>query len=125
MGENIPFQIDVLFQNIAVAVRLGDESAALAGDKQGIFPVHHLDRTQAPAIVLIGPRRDSALGYRGQSLIIGQVVDRGVYAIRSDIARGIVAVGCRYRLGALVKPVKSIKSDPVDANPPSEHYLAG
>ena len=57
----------------------------------------------------------SVLGHRSQSLIIGQVVDRGVRAVRGDIARGVVAVGCRYRPGALREPVKSIDSDPLDS----------
>ena len=105
MGKDIPFQVDILLEDIPVAVRLGNELTALAVDEQGGFPVHSLDRAQAPTVVLIGPRCDSALGHRGQPLIIGQVVDRGVRAVYGDITRGVVAAGRRRCPGALREPV--------------------
>ena len=38
MGKDIAFQVDVLLGDIPVAVRLGEQFAALAVDEQSWFP---------------------------------------------------------------------------------------
>ncbi|MCI5209353.1 MAG: hypothetical protein D3910_11290 [Candidatus Electrothrix sp. ATG2] len=90
IGEDISFQVDILLGDIAVAVGLGDEFTALAVDEQACFPVHGFDRAQAPAIVLVIAHRNAIFRHRSQPLIIGQVIDCSVRAVRGDIARGVV-----------------------------------
>ena len=61
MSEDVAFQIDILFQNIPVAVGLGDELAAFAIDEKGGFTIHGFDCAQASTVILVGSRRDSVL----------------------------------------------------------------